>query len=266
MANYYLFKRNGINLLVLPKDKQTALKTLEAYLPQTFKAKIAYYILKFSIFFGIYRFILKKATAPFSNVINALILNFQDQYSNGLLGFLICNPDHGDRIICIKRNKKDFSIIKATDTIHIEELKKEYKNISKYSGIAAIPKTISEGFISKNNSTEEVYFFEMPYYKKTKLISLEDERIHKLLLEWRKHKITHGDFAPWNLREDSNGNLVAIDWEWAHELNDKNYDLLYAIRRVGTLVEKIPEKDINQYISNTINNSKWMKTFISSKE
>lgn len=266
MANYYLFKRNGVNLLVLPSDRRTALKTLEAYLPQTFKAKVAYYILKLAISLGIYRFILKKTTCSISNVIDSIIQKFQNEHIKGNLGFLICNLDHGDRIIGIKRNENDFSIIKATDSVHMEELKKEYKNISKYSGITAVPKPISEGQLSKNNSNNEVYFFEMPYYKRSKSISLDDERIHKLLLEWRKHKIIHGDFAPWNLREDSNGNLIAIDWEWARELDDKNYDLLYAIRRVGTLVKKIPEENIEQYITGTINNSKWMKTFITNKK
>lgn len=252
--NLYVFKRHGVPLLLLPTNKKVALKTLQTYLPQTTKAKLVYHILSIAIRLNFVKLLLKQHTQ--NGVVAELCKIFNEDFQKGCLGFLVCNPDHGDRVIAIKRDESKFSIIKATTIDKKTSIQKEFDNISKFNGILGIPKVISSA------ETDKVFYFEMPYYKIANNISIEDQRIHELLLEWRKHKIIHGDFAPWNLRETDSGELVAIDWEWAEEKDDLSYDLIYAIKRIGTLVNKIPDDAIDEFIKTTISQSKWMHDFV----
>lgn len=255
--NLYVFKRHGVPLLLLPTDKKVALKTLQTYLPQTTKAKLVYHILSIAIRLNFVKLLLKQHSL--SGVAAELCKIFNEDFQKGCLGFLVCNPDHGDRVIAVKRDGSKFSIIKATTIDKKTSIQKEFDNISKFNGILGIPKVIS------TEATDKIFYFEMPYYKKANNISIEDKRIHELLLEWRKHKIIHGDFAPWNLRETDSGELVAIDWEWAEEKDDSSYDLIYAIKRIGTLVNKISEDRIDEFVKTTISQSKWMEDFVNNK-
>lgn len=255
--NLYVFKRHGVPLLLLPTDKKVALKTLQTYLPQTTKAKLVYHILSIAIRLNFVKLLLKQHTL--SGVSAELCKIFNKDFQKGCLGFLVCNPDHGDRVIAVKRDESNFSIIKATTVDKAVSIQKEFDNITKFNGIVGVPKVIS------SETNNNVFYFELPYYKKAKNISIKDPRIHKLLLEWRKHKIIHGDFAPWNLRETDSGELVAIDWEWAEEKDDSSYDLVYALKRIGTLVNKIPEASIDDFIKTTISQCKWMQDFFDNK-
>lgn len=180
--NYYVFHRNGIPLLLLPSDKRAALKTLSLYLPQSTKAKLAHAFLYTICTLGITRFFLKRATV--GELTQNIIKFYKTKEPDASLGFLVCNPDHGERVIALKYTKHHSSIVKATTLDKKESLLKEYENIRRFSGTPGVP------FVHSPITTESCIMLEMPYYRKSRIKSLGDKRIQTLLTNWKQKTLS----------------------------------------------------------------------------
>lgn len=54
--------------------------------------------------------------------------------------------------------------------------------------------------------------------------------------------IHHGDFARWNLREQSDGSLMALDWEWGHPEGMPGLDLAHYFLQDARLVARLDDE------------------------
>lgn len=61
--------------------------------------------------------------------------------------------------------------------------------------------------------------------------------------------LSHGDFTPWNLMRDGNGQLLAIDWEDGTTDGFLWADLAYYVIQTGALMHKWPASKIQAYLS-----------------
>ena len=54
-----------------------------------------------------------------------------------------------------------------------------------------------------------------------------------------KPVIRHGDFARWNLLQQSDGELIVLDWEWGHERGMPGIDLVHYFLQDARLVKRL---------------------------
>ena len=288
-ANYRVLLRNGLPLLLIPPDRDAASLTLGMYLPQGRKAKLAVVALKTANELGLLSRILPKLVSSSSGACaTAEPMPFsQDDIDRGLVGFLLCNPDHGcARVVAVRAGSVppchacSASVFKWTDLAGKEKLKSELDKIKLLTqrGSLGVPEFLSEGTNSFSS------WFEMEHYAKTDVVSTGDPRVITLLRSWisdecisplenklgallwatekwtpsqgelerlaalkTRKAVVHGDFAPWNLRTRL-GKLIAIDWEWAEPDGIAGVDLGYGLLQEALLVKKLPPRQALHYV------------------
>lgn len=130
-----VFSRRGIPLLLLPKDRTLAQKTIDLYLPQTRLAKAAIRGLRILNGFGL----ISKCLPP-SNIPDA----------GGHAGFLLCNPNHGSRFLAVERDSTGFRVLKIADEESASSVRREFGILSTFSQRPGIPATtklpLADGF------------------------------------------------------------------------------------------------------------------------
>ena len=57
----------------------------------------------------------------------------------------------------------------------------------------------------------------------------------------------HGDFTPWNLRQDKEG-LVAVDWEWAEETGVGGLDLGHGFLMEALFLNELRGEALVSYV------------------
>jgi len=285
-TNYRVLMRNGIPLLLIPPNRQTASMTLGLYLPQGRKAKFAVAALKAANRLRLLQRILPKL-APESDGVSvmekAMPIN-QDDVDHGRVGFLLCNPDHEcARVIAVRVGESDdqpASVCKWCDQAGEVKLATEIGNIRSLTekALRGVPAILSE----RSNSASS--WFEMAHYAHADVRSASDDRVVKLLASWMSDEwvapldnafvaslwttdkwtpnqrvferlatlkirkaVVHGDFATWNLRAEDE-RLVAIDWEWAEMDGIAGLDLCYGLLQEALLVKKLLPREALGYV------------------
>ena len=245
-----VFSRHGVPLLLLPKDRALAKATVGLYRPQTAKAKDTAAVLRLLCGAGLHcRF----------------LPTFHGESNK--MGILLCNPSHGTRIVAVRaRPDGRLEIVKAARRDDAEPLRREHTALTKHQGKAGVPK------VGPLEERSNAVWFSMPYLRdatrdadplpllrawetderepseRNGLIQdllplLNDKTRASLAGRTVRRALVHGDFAPWNWRSDEAGNLVCIDWEWAHEDGFADFDLVYCLVQQALLVKKVvPER------------------------
>ena len=258
-AGHAVFSRRGVPLLLLPKDKAIAAETMGLYRPQSAKAKIATAAVRMFCRVGLHGIALPKVSGP----------------SDGT-GILICNPCHGTRVIAVRRRANGrLEILKAASREDAEPIRREHAVLKRLIGRPGIPK--SESLVERDGAV----WFPMPYLRDAPrdvdpipllrlwetgetepaegnglirdLVPLLDEQTRAALSgRTVRRSLVHGDFAPWNWRQDEKGNLVCIDWEWAREDGFAGFDLVYSLVQQALLVKKVPETILEEYVRQAV--------------
>jgi len=244
-----VYKHSSL-LLLLPLDKKHALRTLTLYQPQSFKAKLYVYYIKFLICF--------RATFLFEKI---TVGEFHQEYKYlsecEQVGFLFGNPTAEHRRLIIYHSREGHSYVsKLASTVKSDSLvADEMANLNLVSGVLRGAPSICE---NKNNS------YTVNWIAGKSPTPNDDASLCELLLSWitikeasrlsdialwqtilenstgsdeeeiaklGQKKITscpvHGDFAPWNIKISKNGEVHVLDWEsyeaqgvagwdWAH--------------------------------------------------
>lgn len=245
-TEFRVFSRHGVPLLLLPEDGGVAAKTIDLYLPQSVKAKVARRALKILNGCGLLGFLPAVTTAG--------------AYGGELCGYLLCNPVHGARAIAVSSADDGFRIRKIAARSASAPIRAEFDALKRLQGRPGVPAVYGCG-------AGEAFYFEMEYLEAAPVRSLEDERVGRLLESWRSpddpgKALVHGDFALWNLR-GRGGDLVAIDWEWSREGGPAGFDLVYALVREASLVHHLSGADADAEVVRRIRHSKWMTDYLS---
>lgn len=265
---YHGFFRRGIPLLFFPPDRKTALLTLSLYLPQTRAARLATIALRAMRPVGCLPSLLPRLHVPKPAEPS---FPFQAEIAAGLFGFLVCNPDHGERIIAVHPcdDRSSFKVVKMAEISRIAPLKAERDMLARLDGFPGVP------HVSAWNEDARRGWFSLPYlcacstppipeelrqltdtWYSTETKPLRDTHLFRGLAPHLsasdrtrlaelpiRAALVHGDFAPWNWRRDEAGHLCCIDWEWTDRDGFAGFDLVYAMVQEAMLVRKIKGRD-----------------------
>lgn len=187
-------------------------------------------------------------------------------------GALICNPCHGIRAIVLRRSPDGgLEIQKAALWGDAEPLRREQAALQRLSGRPGVPQA---GPIVERDGAA---WFSLPYLRDVPrgadpmpllrswetaviepaaengmirdLLPMLDESTRTALAGCTvRRALVHGDFAPWNWKQDGNGNLVCIDWEWAREDGIAGFDLVYSLVQQALLVKKVPANRLLPFV------------------
>lgn len=252
-GKYVCIYKHSSLLLLLPEAKEAALRTLSLYQPQSFKAKLYVSFLKVLLSCGI-TFLLEKITIGEFREGYTYLSKYED------VGFLLGNPTAQHRRLIVYHGNSERSYVsKLASSEESEPLAaREIDNLNLVSGVLRGAPSISE----KNNGRYTVNWIA------GKSPSAKDHgALCELLLGWLNTKETcqlgeckvwgkviehtlgkedewvveelgkrsvipcavHGDFAPWNIKIEKQGEVHVLDWEsyeaggvagwdWAHYL------------------------------------------------
>jgi len=208
--------RAGVVSLLLPRDRRTAALTLDLYQPARGRAVALKKFAHMSNSAGILRFMFPQCAAGV----------------DPRKGWLLAN------------HTKPSPAILSVDAVTMTVTKHGLPG----SGVAAEGARIA----AFNNAgipgianvlrydTKMSESFATPYYPPANLRTLRDRRVERLLLSWLGAGFFHGDFAPWNLRLDDGGKLLAVDLECSRiDPAMAGMDLCYGLLREAMLVRRL---------------------------
>ncbi|MGN0843675.1 MAG: phosphotransferase [Kiritimatiellia bacterium] len=231
--------RHGVPLLLLPRDKDIALKTIQLYLPQTRVGRLSVWVLRLLVRMHLL-WLLPQISGSSA---------FTDE---GASGYLVCNPVHGVRLIRVAKDQDGFLIEKIAERSNAAPVESEYRMLQRVQNTKHVPA------VSEWKETESLVAFRMPYYgqapamidvcqilglwKSREEMCAEDSSFLQKLRPhlpdgfWRqiskkrfRKALVHGDFVPWNIRTAATNELVCIDWEYAEEDGIAGFDFAYFI-------------------------------------
>ncbi len=67
----------------------------------------------------------------------------------------------------------------------------------------------------------------------------------------------HGDFAPWNVLQDSGGNLCALDWEYGSLQGCPHLDHAFYILQTAALIHRWPPERAGDYAVERLARTPW---------
>ena len=246
-AGHAVFFRHGTALLLLPRDRQIAALAAALYRPQSCFAKAAAAALRS----------LCRAGLHFS------VLPTIPGETDGT-GALLCNAVHGVRLVAVRRTPGlMFEVVKAALENDAAPIRAEYHILSIFQGRPGVPATgpLSTGngavwftmqFLERPSQSFDPFTVVESWQTQEMQPAVENGLIRELLPLLEPHvrdsiagatvrrALVHGDFAPWNWREDASGLPVFIDWEWARDDGFAGFDLVYAALQTAILVHKTP--------------------------
>lgn len=252
----------------LPEHPDLAGKVLALYRPMKARAKIIVWIYQLMVKLR-FRFAFKKTQGSGQGEIPWL-KNHQK------LGFLGCNPAHGLRCVILgSGDDGEITVTKLAIGKTLEPVVQEGQHLktlcSRYRGVPeilnfqqgdrwvayqtrffaqqgprcltdpAVLELLNEWLIDEHSPVKaigwvEPLFLSLPMRLQSELGEL---RIQKAMI--------HGDFAPWNLRNDEGG-VVAIDWEWMNEDGIGGLDLIHGLIAEARLVRGFAAMSLLHYL------------------
>ena len=274
-----LLRRKGKAFLLLPPDRNLALKGLELYAPQTNAARLAKRLLRAALLFGLYPGLEKVTIRPvlgteFANYLALTVGLDRQQFPD--LALLAGNPQpRGRRCVFILFQKEGTvgAVVKAgagQDAMRLIEQEERFLKAAP-KGLRGVPQ-IRSGFFS-----EEVRALAMNYIEGTQPGYDDHPAVARLLSSWISPTgpspvnelpawrrlteqmgstlpaaaqepaetkvvpvIAHGDFAPWNIKVNA-GEWTLLDWERGEMNGMPLWDWLHYLVQPAVLVDKVPE-------------------------
>lgn len=286
-ADLYLVKRRGVILLALPSRRDFAAKALGLYQPQRWPAKIFARAILCAIKLGMHRWVLEKMTVAASSCAPDPSLA---GVVSGSQGVLLGNPDHlVRRAIVSYKGRQDYEVAKIAFGLEGKTLiKKESSTIESLPNEAVgVPRLIDTDFSNNLGMMRMPYLDPCPggqsgFEDHVALLGnwLSDEPPIPLkdFSEWKGIEqvlsqepngeatterlkgmelvpaIRHGDFAQWNLTSDSNGRLLALDWEWGVARGVSGFDLVHYLIQETRLVKRMDLEDLIPEVESRLGN------------
>ena len=252
-----VFSRHGRAVLLIPvRDGELASNTIGLYQPQTPRARLAARGLRFLNRSGALR-----------------ILPRVPGVADAPCGVLLCNPDHGTRLLAVRRTASGATeVVKAAAPDCAAPLVDEHAVLRRLRGRAGVPEVgdlhrdagatwFSMDLLGSPGAKPDMGELLRAWTEEDRepalanglvrdLLPYLDDSIREALdgLSVRR-ALVHGDFAPWNWRADADGNLVCIDWEWAREDGFAGFDLVYGLAQQALLVRKVKPARLSACVS-----------------
>jgi hypothetical protein len=272
-GDWCYLRRNGRMLLALPPHKQGALRALDLYQPQQWKARASVAALRLVAGCGAHRHVLP--LLPYAGGSGASGQDFV-QPIPFTTGLLLGSPEHTVcRAIASYQTADGWEVAKiAFGANGAVVLSAEADVLRSLGGTTpGVPRLL--GLHQGSDST----VLRLPYLTGGKIplgdfddaLALLDRWVSGLPVrpttafpEWPAivsaleasdagraalaqlaeleltPVVRHGDFARWNLLKQANRNLVAIDWEWGHAEGMPGLDLVHYFLQDARLVHKLP--------------------------
>jgi hypothetical protein len=257
-------KRNGSLLLGLPLQRDLAIVTLSLYQPQLWRGRLLRTVMRVLVSLGLHRYLSKIDIAIGNDgLINGL---GKDVFHEGF-GFLLGSSDSEARnLIGIYKKEGEYRVVKAGCGQAADIVRNECETMQKYA-------TQVFGAIRCESSFEikHGYAYVAKWIKgRSPRGSADNVRVFKLLSEWLGSgkcrtvselacwislqdvmdekdanmfdelsqlevisPVMHGDFAPWNIKMESGGEIKVLDWEHADFSGMPGWDWLhYNVQRM----------------------------------
>jgi hypothetical protein len=276
--------RNGRILLALPPGRRGALRALNLYQPQRFKARLTITALRLAVGLGLHRWLLPKVGCHGGIVATEPDLPRANPYT---LGILLGSPEHRvRRAIASYQNGGEWEVAKISfgetgarvledEAAILEELQPLAAGVPRLLGlhrgqdvtVMRMPylsgKTIPPGEFSEALHLLEQWISKaapqpitgFPEWAAIECALGEIENgvrvIRMLSQEQVRPVICHGDFARWDLLKQADGSLIVLDWEWGHAHGMPGIDLAHYFLQDARLVQRLPHIEA---IATTVSN------------
>jgi len=274
---FYLLKREGHELLAIPANHRGSPDAVGLYLPQTWKARLAKTIFRLALAGPLAGLLPSRPVdwrkADFTDFLCSLSDNHPPDFC-----VLSGNPaEPGRRFLfgLLDKHGRCHHVVKcAVDPVGRELIEQEAAVLgslgNKLPGIPGVQAALS---------TDDCSAFAMDFFPAPDLVPSRSERV-ALVRQWIskgppknfsalqpaekpaspdvtgsdlmiKPVVFHGDFAPWNIRQDGTDWMV-IDWEKARLLGPPLWDLLHYEIHEEILVNRSSVRKVRMRIRNLI--------------
>ncbi len=264
-----VFSRHGVPLLLLPRDKDIAFKTIQLYLPQTRVGRLSVWVLRLLVRMHLLWLFPQISGSSVST-------------NEGSSGYLVCNPVHGVRLIRVTKVQDGFLIEKIAERSNAAPVESEYRMLQRLQTKKHVPA------VSGWKETASFAAFRMPYYgqapamidvcqilgsweSREEMCAEDSSFLQKLRLYlpddfWRQiskkricKALVHGDFVPWNIRTDATNELVCIDWEYAEEDGIAGFDFAYYILQQALCVFHCPREALVDVLKEVVRPNSYIR-------
>ena len=268
--------RNGRILLALPHGIRGALRALNLYQPQRFKARVTITLLRLAVGLGLHQWLLPKVRCHGGIVATEPALPRATPYT---IGILLGSPEHRvRRAIASYQNDGQWEVAKISfgetgarvledEAAILEELQPLAAGVPRLLGmhrghnvtVMRMPylsgQTIPPGAFSEALHLLEQWISAadlQPITRFTEWAAIQaalseiehgERALERLMRECLAPVICHGDFARWNLLRKADGGLVVLDWEWGHQDGMPGIDLVHYFLQDARLVERLSPQD-----------------------
>lgn len=280
IVNFYCIFRKGHLLVALPRKQDIALATLSLYQPQSMKARCLIALIRFLIQWNLHTCFLALRKLKFCSA--SPIANLKANESH--FGFLLGNPDSKDRRVIIARKQGDDVVIDklglsqdARESVSAEikamrvmpdgllglqELRHSEENVNwcfytcsmvegkspQKSDDSEVLKILDswldfahKKLLQDTGQWEEIYDY-IKHHHSAKGQDLLDQCKNLEVLMG----ITHGDFAPWNIKKTPEDKIAVIDWEFGTDHGPACWDWIHYLIQRAILVENMSSRDAIQ--------------------
>ncbi|MGB2010695.1 MAG: phosphotransferase [Akkermansiaceae bacterium] len=265
--------RRGCLLLALPGDRQVALATLALYQPQSIRARLLVVLIKLLIHSNLHLKLLPSREISFRE--NSPITRLKAGY--GQFGFLLGNPCSDARCVIIARISTEGLVIdkvglseparqavaaEFSTMLGLPENLPGLLNIREHDANnqwAFYSCPMMSGFSPRKCDDDLVIKTLRSWGKHAQKKPLADSeqwqraidfaashdlaKASKLLDENKNLSVTmgvmHGDFSPWNIKINHQGEVTVIDWEYASRTGPAVWDWLHYLLQRSSLVDKM---------------------------
>ncbi len=293
-----LLEKGGRPFLLLPRNGDLAARCLDLYPAQTSKARLAKFVLKRLLQLGLPTGA-QAAALNFSRKSDFIaflrsIVKFEgEQIPN--FGILAGNPaSDTQRFILLLFDQKGMptAVVKAGASAEAQELvQKEAAFLASAEGRIGVPKLIQAFSDSKIKAVA------LPYIAGKTPDNLDGKDLRQLLASWADPKekvclrdiacwralgrssartalkllkpgfeerfvqltLSHGDFAPWNIKVLPNGDWVGIDWERGELQGIPGWDWFHFIIQPGILVKKLRAPELADALETLVASSQFLE-------
>lgn len=275
-GRFYCIYRNGRLLLALPKERLLALNVLALYQPQTWKGCSVVSLVKLLVRFRLHVFLLPSLLLNFRSESPIAALDV----SHGSFGFLLGNPaSTARRVILMRQKNEEFFVDKIGFSLSARRsvcdeasimrglpsdlrgllMPMQYKSSDNWAFYSCLfvegesPKGEHDDLIldvlaSWCEHGHKALLESIPQWALIRdFIQQQDiEKGQSLIASCRGLEvmvgISHGDFAPWNVKVTGTDSVVVMDWEYGSNTGPAAWDWIHYLIQRSSLVEGNSEK------------------------
>jgi hypothetical protein len=287
-----LVRKSGLPFLLLPCKGKLAARCLDLYPAQTNKAKLAKGLFKNSLRLGLPTraevVTLKlNAKSEFATFLRSVSNFHRDQIPD--FGILAGNPAADTQrfvILLLDQHGAPAAVVKAGTSKSAQELvEKESAFLASAQGNIGVPKLL------QTFSSNTIQALALPYISGNAPLIFDQKGLAQILGSWVNSRekialrdtagwralssrrdaqpeldllkpslegksvqatLSHGDFAPWNVKVLPNGDWIALDWERGNLRGIPAWDWFHFLIQSGILVKKLHTPQLADALENLI--------------